>query len=95
MWRRVVGIGLLGASTYVVADAASDLLQYYRCASLVQQYATKHGRFLETIQASPDDLRLGPWYDSSVKFSHGGMLATVILPARGGTKSSDITLRVR
>lgn len=85
---------MIGATTYVTSDAVSDLLMYHTCAQLVQEHATKHEIFLKTIGSSPSDLKLGPWYDSSVKFSYGGMLATVTMPARGA-KGSDVIVRVR
>jgi len=44
-------------------------------------------------QKSASSLHFGPWYDSSVKFTHSGMVTTVQLPCRGDCMSSDITVR--
>lgn len=36
---------------------------------------------------------LGPWYDSSVVFSHQGMVATVTIPCRGQKQASDVIVK--
>lgn len=95
MLRRVVGLGLAGATIYVTQDAINDAIMYVKCKSMVEQRAQNHDRFLTALGGSDiNEFEFGPWYDSSVTMAPGGMLASVTLPCRGPNKGSDITVRV-
>ncbi|KAG7674937.1 hypothetical protein KSW81_002446 [Nannochloris sp. 'desiccata'] len=85
MIKRVVGVGLLGGTIYVTQDAISDLCLYTRCKALVMERAQNHERFTSALGAKNfSEFGFGPWYDSSVNFSHSGLVASVI--RKGGLR---------
>ncbi|KAL4428489.1 hypothetical protein ABPG75_002578 [Micractinium tetrahymenae] len=91
MLRRLGGIALVGATTYMVADATADALMYLKAKSLVVANAEANERFKAELGAP---LAAGPWYNGSVAVSAEGHIATVTLPVRGSRRSSDVTVRV-
>lgn len=77
-------------------DAVSDLIVYSRCKAMVMERAQNHERFPSALGVSKfSEFEFGPWYDSSVNFSHSGLVASVHLPCRGPHQGSDITIKVR
>jgi hypothetical protein len=95
MIRRITGAGLATATAYVTQDAINDLLTYNRCKAMVMEKAQNHERFTSALGANNfSEFEFGPWYDSSVSFTHGGMVASVTLPCRGPHQGSDITIKV-
>ncbi|KAL4546982.1 hypothetical protein Ndes2526B_g07779 [Nannochloris sp. 'desiccata'] len=57
--------------------------------------AQNHERFTSALGAKNfSEFGFGPWYDSSVNFSHSGLVASVQLPCRGPHQGSDITITV-
>ena len=94
MLRRLGGLTLVVATAAVSADAVGDLIMFHKAEALIRQRASTHAQVLDTLGADASTLALGPWYDSSVTFSHGAMVAAVTVPVRGPTKGSDVTVRV-
>lgn len=91
MLKRLKGATLLVVTAYTAADAISDALMYYECKRLLLQRLAQHQRFTAEV-GSP--FTVGPWYNSSVTISPGGMLASVTIPVVGSTKGSDVTIKV-
>jgi len=95
MFRRIGGVALAAATAYACETALSDSLMYLKCSALVRERAAAHDRFLSLVgNNSEDSIRLGPWYDASVKFSHSGRVAQVQLPVQGAARGSDVIVRV-
>ena len=91
-----MGYGLLGATAYATQDAINDAIIYSKCKAMVMERAQNHERFTSALGANNfGEFEFGPWYDSSVSLSHGGMVAAVTLPCRGPQQGSDITVKVR
>lgn len=94
--RKIGGWALIGATAYVSSDAVSEAIMYMKAKDMILEKVATHDRFLSSIHA--DDVKtiqLGPWYNSSISFSHGGTLVSIIMPCKGIDRSSDITVRVR
>ena len=96
--KKLFGYVLSSVAGYAVLDALSDLAMYVRASNWVAEKAFENKEFMGVMQSAKDkkqkqNLSFGPFYDSSVVFSHHGMVATVHLPCRSDTKGSDITVK--
>lgn len=74
-------IRMLGGNDHSMHDAADKI-----------QDSTSDRRKKKSSSVPPS-FSFGPWYDSSVHFTHGGMVVTVQMPCRGPERASDITMR--
>lgn len=61
----------------------------YRCAL---DLANKHERLRELLGAP---ISSGPWYDASVRLTHGGQVVSCSFRLDGREKSSDVHIAVR
>ena len=96
--KKIFGYVLSSVAGYAVLDALSDLVMYLRASKWVAEKASENEEFMGFMQSTDDgkqkqNLSFGPFYDSSVVFSHHGMVATVNLPCKTDTKGSDITVK--
>jgi len=96
--RKLFGYVLSSVAGYAVLDALSDFAMYVRASNWVAEKASENKEFVVAMQSKEDpkqkqNLSFGPFYDSSVVFSHHGMVATVHLPCKTDTKGSDITVK--
>ena len=97
--KRLFGYVLSSVAGYAVLDALSDFAMYVRASKWVAEKASENIEFQKIMQLETEDrkqkqsLSFGPFYDSSVVFSHHGMVATVHLPCKTEAKGSDITVK--
>ncbi|KAI8102526.1 hypothetical protein M9435_006124 [Picochlorum sp. BPE23] len=103
-FRSSIGWGLSALCAYATCDATADAIMYLKTKQWIDDAIKKRPDFIQTLSASATvdteggkepqtSLQLGPWYDSSVTFSHQGMIATITMPCRGDTQASDITVK--
>lgn len=99
MLRRLGGLSLVAMTGYVAQDATNDMLMYAKAKEMVRQRvgdSKDRELIIDALGAqSFEECSLGPWYNSSVMLSHGGMMTSVTMPCTGPTRSSDIAVKVR
>ena len=88
---------------YTLYDASSDATMYIKAKSWIEEGMESRPDIVHTLNHVPQKNpgtegtgprpRLGPWYDSSVMFSHQGMVATITIPCRGEYQASDVIIK--
>lgn len=100
-FKSSIGWGLSALCAYATCDATADAIMYLKTKQWIEDAIEKRPDFIQTLSSIDTEeekepqksLQLGPWYDSSVTFSHQGMIATITMPCRGDTQASDITVK--
>ena len=96
---NVLKASLVSICGFTVYDACSDAYMYIKAKSWIHQGLKSRPDVVETLndtraREEPGPLpEIGPWYDSSVVFSHQGMVATITVPCRGTKQASDVMIK--
>ena len=80
MYHRVFRYALGGATAYVVCDALDELFIYLHCRRIGMRAARGSDELRAEIGI---DMRAGPWYNSSLRTSHYGHMASCSFPVEG------------
>jgi hypothetical protein len=89
-FRSALGGFVLGVTLYAGSDVANDLLTYRLLRSAARQLADEDQELLRQI-GSP--LGFGPWYNSSIGFTHRGHIAHCTFQLAGSKQITDVNVK--
>jgi hypothetical protein len=81
---------VLGITLYAGGDVANDILAFQILRSQARELADNDEELLEQI-GSP--LKYGPWYNSSIGFTHRGGIAQCTFQLVGSKQITDVNVR--
>lgn len=81
---------VLGITLYAGGDVANDILAFQILRSQARELADEDEELLEQI-GSP--LKYGPWYNSSIGFTHRGGIAQCTFQLVGSKQITDVNVR--
>lgn len=97
---RALKTSLAAICGYTFYDASSDAYMYVKAKSWIQDGLKSRPDVVDTLNFGQNQQKesgsmpeIGPWYDSSVVFSHQGMVATITIPCRGSKQASDVIIK--
>jgi len=97
---RILKTSLAVICGYTVYDASSDAYMYVKAKSWIEDGLKLRPDVVDTLNSGQNRQEesgslpeIGPWYDSSVVFSHQGMVATITIPCRGRKQASDVIIK--
>ena len=91
MYHRVFRYALGGATAYVVCDALDELFIYLHCRRIGMRAARGSDELRAEIGI---DMRAGPWYNSSLRTSHYGHMASCSFPVEGDRLGTEVAVRL-
>lgn len=88
--RAVGGAVLGGLFAYALADATNDAVTYSLLKRQAMQTVEEH---VELKQQLGCPYAPGPWYNSSITFTHAGHIANMTFTLHGAQSSTEVSLR--
>jgi len=96
---KLLKTSLAAICGFTVYDASSDAIMYLKAKTWIADGLQSRQDVVDALNSSKNQEEpgplpvIGPWYDSSVVFSHHGMVATITIPCRGRNQASDVIVK--